>query len=251
MARIDTLPYDRQAGADDNLQQSRGHPRRLSSSFAVTRAPLSRTASLDVAPETIATTVEVFAGEVKMTKLRDTLVHLRSAKPAPLVKVRSQDPAKASTANPSKPGLRRKDPFHKFKKPVSLKDMTMPKPSVVSPQTPTHSGVPSQAPSKSPGGMSFPQPPAVNPSQGTGTVGTQPDSTPAPSTSRASAPSESIRRGGGSSGSGPSRHPKAVPINRDKQNIVQDTSFSFGPPPNMNQAVKVPANFVSLTAKKP
>jgi hypothetical protein len=253
MIRVDSLPNDRQEGiveSQDELHRSRGHPRHLSSSFSVTRAPISRTTLLDITQETIVTTVEVFSGEVKMTKLRDALVHSRSGKPAPLVKSsnrNTRDQVKGGPVETWQPGRNRKDPFNKFKKPIVLKDLPTPKPN------PHGSAQLADVKHASVGGPVALSSPPVIPSvqsQSIAPVAAQPELAAPSLTPRISSAIDTHRRGGAGPG-GSSRHSKAVPINRDRQNMVQDTSFSFGPPPVIASSLKVPDKFVSLTAKKP
>jgi hypothetical protein len=253
MTRVETLPNDRQEGtgqSQDELHRSRGHPRHLSSSFSVARSPISRTTSLDITQETIVTTVEVFSGEVKMTKLRDALVHSRSGKPAPLVKSNNRNTryqVKADPVETWQPGRSRKDPFSKFKKPILLKDLATPKPN---PHSSVQLGDVNQA---SVGGTAaLSSPPVISSiqSQSAAPVAVQPESAAASLAPRMASTIDTHRRGGAGPG-GSSRHSKAVPINRDRQNTVQDTSFSFGPPPVMASSLKMPDKFVSLTAKKP
>jgi hypothetical protein len=249
--RVDSLPNDRQEGivqSQDELHRSRGRPRRLSSSFSVTRTPVSRTTSLDITQETIVTTVEVFSGEVKMTKLRDALVHSRFGKPAPLVKSsNTRNQVKGNPVETWQPGKNRKDPFSKFKKPIVLKDLPTPKPN---PHGSAQLADVKQASVGGPVALSSPpvipsvQSPSVAP------VAAQPELAAPSLAPRISSTIDTHRRGGAGPG-GSSRHSKAVPINRDRQNMVQDTSFSFGPPPVIASSLKMPDKFVSLTAKKP
>jgi hypothetical protein len=254
MARVESLPNDRQETTGQiqgEWNRSRGHPRRLSSSFSVTRAPISRSTSLDIAQETIVTTVEVFSGEVKMTKLRDALVHSRSGKPAPLVKSstrNTRNQLKGDTVETWQPGRNRKDPFSKFKKPIVLKDLATPKPN---PHSSVQLGDVNQASGGGTAALSSSPVISSVQTQSAAPVAVQPESAAVSLATRMPSTVDTHRRGGGAGPGGSSRHSKAVPINRDRQNTVQDTSFSFGPPPVMASPLKMPDKFVSLTAKKP
>lgn len=250
-SRIDVLPtpHPSEDMPEDSLSyQDRGSHRRLPSA---SHMPISRASTAEITPETIASTVEVFSGEVKMTRLKDLLVHAKGSKSAPLNKLLSLGSGTSADHMATRDGLpTRTNPFNKFAKPVVLKDLTSPRPaSSPSQMRPQHS-VSALSKNTTPFQSTQALPATISQTQGPTAV--HPSSTDADTFAPISRPAtgaESLRRSGGLTSS--RHHSKAVPINRDRQAVVQENGFSFGPPPTVSSTLKLPENFVSLTWKKP
>ena len=185
------------------LVETQRMPPRSSARAAISRAP-------SLGPDAIAMTLEVFAGEVRMTKLRDLLAHSRT-----VAAVNRVQPF--GTANST--ATIRRSPFNG--KPVILSEL-------VAAANPSH--LPSSSTDQStPTPPTAPIAPAV--------ANQPPQMRSAPST-------DHTRRGP----PGASRnHSKAPQINRDAPAHTSD--FNFGPPPPSG-TVRLPSNFVSLSSFK-
>ncbi|PVF95894.1 hypothetical protein CPB86DRAFT_737916 [Serendipita vermifera] len=194
------------------------HPRRLSP--ATTGPTLSRTSS--IGPERIATTVEVFAAEVRMTKLRDLIVRTHTV--APVTRITASD--NRSQSQTLLPGPPRSTPF--TAKPIVLRELTPVRPAVNSQQPQPSPTIAYEGASRSATTPNFPPSAQAIPSQ------TIPNKTPENDTTRRGSSSVASRT-----------HTKAPQLKRDGP--VHTSSFSFGPPPPAN-TIKLPTNFVPLTS---
>lgn len=190
-------------------------PRRLSPSLD--RQLPSRTSSITA--ETIKTTVEVFSGEVKMTKLGDLIVQSRPTAPLNEVDNKSRNSHPRSSSSFQRGVI----PFHN--KTIILRDMPVARPA---------------APASKPLAPISNQAPAVPPNVTTPTKQDDPvvPQTDAPRTS----PGDLHRR---TNTTGSRSHVKAPQFNKNAATHTSD--FSWGPLPATPVAQhRLPANFVPL-----
>lgn len=175
-------------------------------------------------PKSLATTVEVLAAEVRMTKLRDILAQARAVAPS------NSTGGRLPNAGLRGDGLsqKRKIVLHEMP-PIGV--------------TSGSKNALTQAPIESrPQPIAAPLPSQTSPSSlpGSTNPGVVPDTPPK------EAPGDN-RRGRGVPASSRT-HSKAVPFKRDGPAHTSD--FSFGPLPPSNPT-RIPANFVPLVAKSP
>ncbi|KAG8830152.1 hypothetical protein FRC17_005344 [Serendipita sp. 399] len=205
-ARIDSLPPKMAVASRPQLKLSASNH----------QISLSRTSS--IGPDSIATTVEVFAAEIRMTKLRDLIAQSRTMAP---INESSNKPL--STRRGTDPSFRRM-PFA-GKAPVVLR--SLPPPHGAPPPNPQN---------------------LISQPRNSGSIAPPTQATPtqsSPSVAPAAKPSEEHSKRAGSQAT--SRHHAKAP-QPTRGGPVHTSSFSFGPPPP-TAAPSLPANFVPLVPR--
>ncbi|KAG8811332.1 hypothetical protein FRC18_003568 [Serendipita sp. 400] len=201
--RVDSLPPNMAVVSRPQLKLSASHH----------QSSLSRTSS--IGPDTISTTVEVFAAEVRMTKLRDLIAQSRTMAPV------NEITTKPTASKRSTDSSFRRMPFA-GKAAVVLR--TLPPPHSPLPQNLTAQPRTSDAPPS----MAPPPVPVPNTAPHSAAVPVKPVQ-------------EQARRAGSTATS--RHHSKAPQLNRDGP--AHTSSFSFGPPPPTTTA-NLPAKFVPI-----